>query len=155
MNSPRFPWWQSPRAFFALAGLSFGSILAGAGFAAAGAGHGTFVLIGLGSAPLALANNVNVALIGTPFLWAAIGFLLSRADRWIAATALVVCMLAHYGTLPFVLRRPSPFADWSYAERQKVFVVTIFCIYAVAQVAMWFTFVVLIRRAAKKGPATS
>jgi hypothetical protein len=48
------------------AGLAYGLVLAGLGFAATGAGHGTCVIIGASSSPRGLTQTVAIALLRAP-----------------------------------------------------------------------------------------
>src|SRR5580765_1700576 len=55
-----------------LRGMLFGVGLAALGFLAAGAGHGTYVLIGASSAPVGVLG-IRAALAGAPIFWAVVG----------------------------------------------------------------------------------
>src|SRR5438128_1335235 len=59
----------------AVTGLGYGAVLAFLGLVATGAGHGSYVLIGLCSSPLGLTQSIPLALFGTPVFWAIVGAL--------------------------------------------------------------------------------
>ena len=130
----------------AVAGVLYGMILAAAGITAAGAGHGTFVVIGVASSPLGLFQNVLVAWSGTPVLWCLIGFSLGRVTHYEGRRVFLLLMLAHYGSLFFILRPPSEFADWGYVSRLPGFFAGAIAFYAVGQIALWVAFCVILRK---------
>jgi hypothetical protein len=121
----------------AATGLGYGILLACAGFLSAGFGHGTYVLIGLSSAPFGLTEDVLVALIGAPVLWCTVGFLAGGAGHWVWRTLCLIALAGHYGSLYRVLNKPSPFADWEFVPKaQQVFRIGV-AIYEGGQVALW------------------
>jgi hypothetical protein len=123
----------------AAAGLSYGLALAVTAFLAAGFGHGSYVLAGLYSAPLSLFGSVPVALLCPPALWCSAGALLGRSSGPGGLAALVVLLVAHYASLPAILRPPGVFADWEYVARVKGIVWAGIVLYAAGQVTIWVT----------------
>jgi hypothetical protein len=123
---------------FAASGFAYGLSLAFLGFVATGLGHGSYVLIGLVSAPLSLSGNFAVALFGAPLLWCALGTFLGTAWGSSRRIAFFLAMLlAHYASLPFVLRPPGVFADWDYVPRVVGPMRIGIAVYAAGQVALW------------------
>src|SRR5260370_33498361 len=113
--------WQ--RTLIVMTGPStYGFALGLAGFGAAGVGHGTYVIMGPASSPLGSVNDVVLAWIGAPVLWAFVGFLLGRVQHIAWRVAFFATMLAHYSGLFFILRPPGRFADWEHARKQSDFV---------------------------------
>ena len=71
-----------------LSGFAFGVLLMLSGFASAGFGHGTYLPIALGAAPVSL---IPVAgLFAAPVWWGAIGALADR--RWLLAVLVVLAV---------------------------------------------------------------
>lgn len=128
----------------ALEGFLYGLALAFTGLMAAGAGHGTHVLIGLYASPLSLAPNVLLAVFGTPLLWCIIGVLLAGTPKRGWTVAFLVAMLAHYVSLPLVLKDGNAFGDWEYAakvwDNSWQFVLLAIGLYLLAQVGIWYIF---------------
>lgn len=125
---------------FVVAGLVYGLALASIAVVAAGAGHGTYVLLGLCSSPLGLMQNVAVALLGTPVMWCLVAALLSAAKKPGCKAAFLAAMVAHYAALPIVLSGWSNFGDWEYAEKVPASVTFGAAVYAAGQVALWAAF---------------
>ena len=146
--------WRSA-VILGTVGLAYGLALAVMGVMAAGAGHGTYVVIGLASSPFGLLQNVVIGLLGAPVLWGIAGLLLSavRDSAWRAVFLAV--MFAHYGGLLLVLFRPSPFADWSHASKMPEFVAEVIGFYIVGQTALWATFAFVLRRSETGGSESS
>lgn len=126
----------------ALVGAAHGTVLAVLAFLAAGYGHGTYVVLGLASAPLGLLGII-AALIGLPFLWAAM-FVLARRNR----SAFVFAMLVHYLSAAVLLTTrqfADQFGDWDYFgrawTRSGVFLFVCFLWYFAGQVLLWMDFV--------------
>src|SRR5687767_11908630 len=88
---------------YGIGGLFYGIVLTCIGVGAAGAGHGTYVVLGLYSSPLSLTQTIPVALFGTPLLWSIAAALVSAVRHWPARIVFLIAMAVHYGALPFVL----------------------------------------------------
>ena len=128
-NEP-FPW-----TYLGL-GLGYGQALWIFGFGAAGAGHGCFVLIGLAAAPISLSGSGTLAFI-VPFFWwplVAVAAARSYSGYWLGV--LLVLMLTHYASLPWVLAAPSPFANWEMFPKVRSIAYQGFAIYAAGQLAL-------------------
>jgi hypothetical protein len=127
---------------YLLLGLLYGLTLAAWSFLLAGAGHGTYVALGLSSAPLGFLGIVP-ALFGLPLLWACVGNLLARANtppyRW----ALLTVAAAHYLGAAVILSRDT-FGDWGYLNRVlNAAPLIVFCglaVYLAGQVILWAAF---------------
>jgi len=78
-----------------MAGAVFGVILMGLALAAAGGGHGTYVLLGLFSAPLGC-FGISVAVFGTPLLWATVGVVAGLLNFSTGRRCLLGFLLIHY-----------------------------------------------------------
>jgi hypothetical protein len=136
---------------FGITGITYGGLLFFPGFIATGAGHGTYVVAALASAPLSLAQDIGLALFAPPFVWGAVGILLAGVDRPVRRTLFLAAMFAHYASLAFVLRGQSKFADWEYVDRVGGLAAVAFAIYAAGQVILWGTFFALSRATAERG----
>jgi hypothetical protein len=122
-------------------GAVYGTGLAVLAFLAAGFGHGTYVVLGLASAPLAMLG-VAVALISLPFLWMSIFALLYCRKRLFA-----MAMLLHYLGAMVLLTVPrfaESFGDWnSFARvwgRSPGLLVLCFLWYGAGQIFLWMDF---------------
>jgi hypothetical protein len=94
-----------------LAGLLYGAVLAAIAIIAAGAGHGTHVLIGLGSAPLGLLWP-EAAAIGALILWGAVGGLLAWLPPVRRRRVVIPMLTLHYASALVLASTPS-FGDWA------------------------------------------
>jgi hypothetical protein len=110
----------------------------------AGAGHGTYVVLGLCSAPFGFFQDISLALNATPLLWGANGALLAGVPRRNVRAVFVISMLMHYVSVPLILS-VGHFSDWDYVEKVSAFVTIAFIFYSIGQLAIWGTFVVLVR----------
>jgi hypothetical protein len=141
------------------AGFAYGTLLAMVGMIAAGGGHGTYVLLGLYASPLSLMTlmpfAVGLALFGTPLLWCVVGVLLAGAGNRGRTTALVLIMLAHYASLPVVLRDGNLYGDWSYVERVGALLPFGIGLYVVGQLAIWVVFAVELLSATARARVSS
>ena len=130
------------KVLLVIAGLLYGLLLAIVGFLATGAGHGTYVLIGVSSAPLGFLG-IMIALLSPPLLWAIIGWLLSRSERSPDRIIFLVIMAVHYSSLWRLLRR-EPYGDWEYFDRMwqswPVIMATGIASYLVGQGVIWLYF---------------
>jgi hypothetical protein len=125
----------------AFIGFGHGSILGGIGFLLAGAGHGTFVFIGVFSAPVGLTQNVLVALFSVSTLWAIMALLAASSDRWRVRLIFLCVMSSHYLSLPAILSAPSKFADWTYMKKLSPAAIGVaFGIYGAGELALWTLF---------------
>jgi hypothetical protein len=118
-------------------GLAYGILLAIMGFLAAGFGHGTYVVIGLSSAPCGLGQNVIFALIGAPLLWLLSAFLSGGSRHWAWRALYLFVMTVHYVSLPWILQAPSPFADWSYVHKVEGLFWAAIVFYCAGQIGLW------------------
>ena len=124
----------------ALGGLLYGLGLASIGVLMAGAGHGTYLLLGIASAPLSF-FGFFVSLVGPPLLWTGIGGLLPYNHKQPQRRLLVSVILLHYlGVLliPFF----DQYAEWMYFEKawgqHPVIVLTGLSLYFIGQIMIWF-----------------
>src|SRR5581483_11608179 len=98
-----------------IAGLLYGILLAITGLLATGVGHGTYVLIGIFSAPVGFLGII-IALVSPPLVWAIIGWMLSKADHPKYRIIFIVIMAVHYLSLWPMLTR-EPYGDWEYFDK--------------------------------------
>lgn len=130
-------------------GFAYGFGLMVLSIGAAGFGHGTYVLMGLSSAPLSILSllprgdfRVLIALLGTPVLWLLIGFLLGLSPSLRRVRCVLVVMAVHYSTALLLLlpASHSEFSDWSYVPKvQGVFIMGI-VFYVIGQAFVWLAF---------------
>jgi hypothetical protein len=118
-------------------GLLYGTFLIALGLLAAGFGHGTYVVIGLVSAPCGLTQNARLAILGGPLFWSACAAAAAGARRWAWRTTFLLVMCAHYVSLPWVLGGPSGFSDWQCVPRVKDTFWQAIALYALGQAALW------------------
>jgi hypothetical protein len=123
---------------YAICGAIYGMGLAALSFLAAGAGHGTYVVLGLASAPLGILG-ITVALIGLPFWWTGL-FVLARRNQG----AFIGAMLVHYLSGAVLLtnhRFADSFGDWNYFAgmwaTSRAFLVGWFVWYLAGQMFLW------------------
>jgi hypothetical protein len=121
-------------------GLCFGLILGFLGFAAAGVGHGTYVLIGLSSSPFGLSQNIFLTWFGAPIFWCIVAALSGAATHRLPRALFLATMIAHYAALPIILGRESNFGDWGYVTKAAGVVAVGVAVYAVGQGGLWIAF---------------
>ncbi len=111
-------------------------------FAAAGAGHGTYVVMGLSSSPLGFLG-IPVAFFGLSVFWAFIGFLLSKAQYSSYKLAFLLFIVAHYVSIVPLLAT-QPFGDWEYFSKVwsmiPLSIIGGLTTYVIGQVAIWFAY---------------
>src|SRR5687768_7239048 len=97
-------------------GLGYGLVLTAMSFLVAGVGHGTYVVLGLSSAPCSLLEHVHAAFAAPAPLWGSIAGLAGgvqyRPWRWL----FIALLCSHYGSLFWVLQSPSRFANWEHVH---------------------------------------
>lgn len=125
-----------------MAGSGFGVALGIWGYLAAGAGHGTYVLIAISSAPLGLLG-IPVAAFGAPVLCGGVGFLLAAADRSPQRKLFLALAAAHYlGSLLLLTTRS--FGDWDYFNKVIAYMPGLIAgwlvTYSAGHVLMWLAF---------------
>jgi hypothetical protein len=120
-----------------LRGLAYGVGLSLLGALVAGSGHGTYILLGLASSPLAALGNV-AATLSPPFIWAFIWSLLQVRRQMFLAT-----MAIHYVSAAVVLVA-THFGDWEHLGKSwklhPLLVVIGFAWYATGQGLIWLDF---------------
>ncbi len=126
----------------AAAGFAFGVVLGYLSFLTAGAGHGTYVMVGMSSAPLGLLGFL-AAIFGSPLVWAGVGALLASLDRHGARRWFIVFMFVHYlGGVALLSREP--FGDWEGVGRvagaMPWVVAAWLTTYGLGQAMIWLTF---------------
>jgi hypothetical protein len=109
---------ESPN--IAVVGVGFGIALWFLGLLCTGAGHGTYLPLGLSGAPLSLAPGVGI--FSPPFVWAVVGIVFRTTRRRVPRFLVVA---AHLSGVVAVLLMGTPFESateqWKYlvnAERQ-------------------------------------
>ncbi len=96
-------------------GLIYGAVLAFWGLMSAGAGHGTYVALGLVSSPLCVLG-IWAALFGPPLYWATVGLAIGRLQQYSARRLLVMLLLMHYVPIVPILSI-GPYSDWERLPR--------------------------------------
>lgn len=121
-----------------IVGLLYGLLLTVFGVFAANAGHGTYVLIGIFSAPFGLLGT-RASFLGAIILWLMMGLLLGAFRKKLFLLAIVT----HYVGIALLLNTDS-FGDWQYFEQAlESNATSIFlglAIYIGGQLAMWLRY---------------
>jgi hypothetical protein len=78
-----------------LGGLVYGLSLTGVGVLMAGAGHGTYLLLGVASAPLSFLG-IPFSMVSPPLLWSVMGGLLSYSHKSPQRQILLAALALHY-----------------------------------------------------------
>lgn len=141
------------KSSFAKVGAVYGAVMALLGFFITGAGHGTYLLLMIASAPLSLlwmsmleAMGSDVlgvlgflfVLIVPSLMWGAVGWLLgssSRSQHWIA----LAIVLVHYLSLLITGSIEDPAYFKRMFEYSPSFVSLGIVIYILGQALVWFT----------------
>jgi hypothetical protein len=122
-----------------LAGLFYGGVLAGLSVIAAGAGHGTYIPMGISSAPFGFFGFLAAA-AGAPILWGAVGALLHWLRTGSRKRIMTAVLVIHYASALTLAMSP-PFGDWAYVLRSMPAIGTIVAVWAAAyvigQYAIW------------------
>ena len=134
---------SAPQFRFMFAGIGYGCVLFWLGVFAAGAGHGTHVLLGLSSSPLPLLAGI-LGILGAPLLWGAMGFALARRGHAWGRRLFLGAITGHYVGLWPVLTGEH-FGDWSHFKRVWLVMpgvlLTAAAVYLSGQVALWALFI--------------
>jgi hypothetical protein len=121
------------------AGLVYGAALAGLAIIAAGAGHGTYLPMGVSSAPLGF-FGVLAAAWGAPLLWGGVGALLHWVPRGSRKRIVMLALAVHYASALALMMSPS-FGDWAYVLRSMPAIGTIMAVwaatYVIGQFVIW------------------
>jgi hypothetical protein len=108
-------WRWAAVGLWGIAGALYGVVLTGLGVGAAGAGHGTYLLLGIFAAPLDLLGFLAI-ILGAPLLWATVGVLAGLRKRIAVRSCLIGLLLLHYlsavGT--------TAMGDWGYVRRMWI-----------------------------------
>jgi hypothetical protein len=122
-----------------LTALLYGAVLTALAILAAGAGHGTHVLIGLSSAPLGLLGP-EAAAIGALILWGTVGGLLAWLPPVRRRRVVIPILTLHY-TSALVLASTPSFGDWAAIGRSVPALGELLliwgAIYAAGQFVIW------------------
>lgn len=122
-----------------LAGLLYGGVLTALAILAAGAGHGTHVLIGLSSAPFGLFGPEAPA-IGALILWGAVGGLLAWLPPVRRRQVVIPILTLHYASALVLASTPS-FGDWAVIGRSMPALGELLlvwgAVYAAGQFVIW------------------
>ena len=110
------------------------------GFMLAAAGHGTYILLGIASAPLTLLRNFWLSLAGPPLLWAIIGGLLAYSSRRLHRRIVFIGLSFHYLGVALV-SLIADFADREYIRRvwqlNSLMLVVGITLYVTGQISIW------------------
>lgn len=118
----------------------YGLSLTGVGVLMAGAGHGTYLLLGVASAPLSFLG-ITFSIVSPPLLWSMLGGLLPYFHKSPQRQILIAALVLHYLAillLPFF----GDYAEEKYLakalEVNPVVVVLGIALYFFGQVVIWF-----------------
>lgn len=120
-------------------GFLYGLGLTFIGLFLAGAGHGTYLLLGIASAPVSFLG-IGFSLVGPPLLWGSVAALLPYTGKKRIRQVFAIAVLLHYVSLLFV-----PLFD-TYAEAKyfskvwttnPLMVVVGLGLYLAGQVVIW------------------
>jgi hypothetical protein len=116
-------------------GIAYGTLLGLLAFLAAGAGHGTYIPLGVSSAPAGFLG-VAAAVIGAPILWGVVGAAARNNQRMVA-------LLVHYVSAVWLMNTEA-FGDWprvSEVMHQTPSIVGAWaCLYFGGQLFVWMSF---------------
>jgi hypothetical protein len=115
----------------------YGGSLAVCAFFSAGAGHGTYVPLGISASPVSVIPDVLTATVAIPLFWGAAGGLATSSKQFVQRFAFWIVMLLHYAALPLVLSESDRFGDWDYARRDPGTLGFFLVVYGVGQVGLW------------------
>jgi hypothetical protein len=122
-----------------LIGGVYGSSLTVVGVLLAGAGHGTYGLLGVASAPLSFLG-IKFSFVGPLLLWTTLGGLLAYSSKAPHRQIVAVALIVHYVAillLPFF----GDYADGKYIGRawhtNPVMIVAGATLYLLGQVTLW------------------
>ena len=127
------------RGKLTLAGLLYGLSLASIGLLEAGAGHGSYLLLGIAAAPLSF-GGIRFSLIAPLILWTTVGCFLSSTYKSPQRQIFVLLLGLHYFAVPFVslfrlYSDPVYIAEaWKY---NPLMLVLGFAVYLLGQVMLW------------------
>jgi hypothetical protein len=99
--------------FLMLGGL-YGVTLSSVGFMLAGAGHGTYMLLAIASAPLSLLGGFWF-FVGPPLLWTMVGSVLAYSSRILQRQIVFFVLSLHYVSGP-IAWFVADYADLKYFE---------------------------------------
>ena len=131
----------------ALLGAAYGVALGFLAFVSAGFGHGTYILVGVSSAPIGVLG-IPAALLGAPLIWAVVGYLLSRVTSIRSSRAFLTAICLHYLGV-FVLFLTPTYGDWAYFPRVLEVIPWVVLawglLYIVGQAIIWWKYGVQVR----------
>lgn len=120
---------------FWIAGFAYGLVLTVFGVMLAGAGHGTYILLGMASAPFSF-FGVIFSVIVPPLMWGALAGLLAERRQ-----TLLVALAVHYFSL-LLIPFSEDFGESKYLvkamEDYPAVLISSVAFYAVGQVLFWF-----------------
>ena len=124
-------------------GCLYGMSLTAVGILLTGAGHGTYVLLGIASAPLSFLGIIS-SFVSPPLLWTTLGGLLAYSSKVPQRQIVAVALGLHYAAIllvPFF----HDYADRKYIERSwqanPVMITAGAALYVLGQVAIWLYWV--------------
>ena len=96
-------------------GAAYGVLLGLLAFMSSGFGHGTFILVGVSSAPIGVLG-IPAGLLGAPLIWGVVGHLVSRVTSIRSSRAFLTAMCLHYLGVVVLFLTPT-YGDWAYLPR--------------------------------------
>jgi hypothetical protein len=131
----------SKNYYFVVVGFLYGLMLSIIGLLVAGAGHGTYALIGAFSAPFGLLG-IPVALLGAIILWSVLGLVLAASKMKI----LLFLMGIHYVGIILVLNTET-YGDTEYFskmfETNPSLIILGLVVYVVGQLLIWLRYLMI------------
>jgi len=95
--------------------FAYGAVLCLCGVLVAGAGHGTYTLLGIAGSPFS-ALGIPFAIVGALLQWGLMALLWRRYET--TTWPFAAFLLLHYIAAALLLSLPaSPYADWDYVSR--------------------------------------
>jgi hypothetical protein len=131
------------KEYFIFAGLLYGIILSFLSFLSAGAGHGSYVLLGMFSSPFGF-FDILTAFLMIPVIWTVFGLLTAYIDFVIVRLIFLVLIAVHYVAMFFLLREEL-YGDWEHLFRHLSILAPVilvgFTCYLAGQLVMWHRFI--------------
>lgn len=126
----------------AVIGFLYGLGLAVIGILLTAAGHGTYFLLGIASAPVSFLGII-FSMAGPPIFWALVGVLLTYKTRTPQRLFFLCILAVHYASIPFILFFPQ-YAEEKYFDKvwqaHPTVVLLGALFYTLGQVFLWIYF---------------
>ena len=134
----------------AVFGVCYASLLLLLGLIAAGAGHGSGLIIVVTSAPLIYTQNAWMTFLGTPIVWGIVGGFLGAVNHRVSRAFFVAMIFTHYASLTVLMMTGR--GDLEHVNRVLGVVIAALVIYALGQLVMWGVFIWQLRPSTNTKP---